>query len=164
VSREIRELVRRVSDANPLWGAPRIHGELLKLGIEVSQSTVGRLMPRRRKPPSPSWRSFLDNHVSDLASLDFFTIPTATFRVLFVLVVLRHDRRRVVHFNVTEHPTAEWAARQVVEAFQWDSASRYLLRDRDATYGVVFRRRVKGLGVEWAAFEARCNRSVNYAC
>ncbi len=92
----------------------RIHGELLKLGIEVSQSTVGRLIPRRGKPPSPSWRSFLDNHVPELASLDFFTI-TATFRVLFVGVVLRHDRRRVVHFNVTEHPTAEWTAQQVVE-------------------------------------------------
>ena len=148
MSREIRELVRRMALANPLSGAPRIHGELLKLRIEVSQSTVGRLMPRRRKPPSPSWRSFLDNHVSDLASLDFFTIPTATFRVLFVLVVLRHDRRRVVHFNVTEHPTAEWTAQQVVEAFPWDTAPRYLLRDRDATYGLVFRRRVKGLGIE----------------
>ena len=147
VSREIRELILRMAKANPLWGAPRIHGELLKLGIEVSQSTVGRLIPRRGKPPSPSWRSFLDNHVPELASVDFFTIPTATFRVLFVLVVLRHDRRRVVHFNVTEHPTAEWTAQQVVEAFPWDTAPRYLLRDRDATYGVVFRRRVKGLGI-----------------
>jgi len=133
--------------ANPLWGAPRIHGELLKLGIEISQRTVGRLMPTRGKPPSPTWRSFLDNHVSDLASVDFFTIPTVTFRVLFVLVVLRHDRRRIVHFNVTEHPTAEWTAQQMVEAFPWNTAPRYLLRDRDAAYGAAFRSRVKALGI-----------------
>jgi len=134
--------------SNPLWGAPRIHGELLKLGIDVSQRTVGRLMPKHRKPPSQTWRTFLENHASDLAALDFFTIPTVTFRVLFVLVVLRHDRRRVVHVNVTEHPTAAWTAQQVVEAFPWDSAPRYLLRDRDAIYGAPFRRRVTGLGIE----------------
>jgi len=148
VSAEIRALARRIAAANPLWGAPRIHAELLKLGIEISQSTVGRLMPKRIKPSSPSWRAFLDSHVHDLASVDLFTIPTATFRILFVLIVLRHDRRRIVHFNVTEHPTAEWAAQQIVEAFPWDTPLRYLLRDRDAIYGTAFSRRVKGLGIE----------------
>jgi hypothetical protein len=97
-----------MAEANPFWGAPRIHGELLKLGIEVSERTVSRLLPRRRKPPSQTWRAFLNNHVQDLVSIDFFTVPTATFWVLYVWVVLAHHRRRVVHFNVTEHPTALW--------------------------------------------------------
>jgi len=104
VSPEVRDLIRKMAESNSLWGAPRIHGELLKLGIKISERTVSRLMPRRRKPPSQTWRAFLDNHVQDLVSLDFFTMPTATFRVLFVLIVLAHHRRRVVHFNVTEHP------------------------------------------------------------
>ncbi len=111
---------------NPLWGAPRIHGELLKLGLDVSQRTVGRLMPRRAKPPSQTWRTFLENHVADLASVDFFVVPTVTFRVLFVFVVLLHRRRRVVHFNVTDSPTAAWTAQQIVEAFPHDSAPRFL--------------------------------------
>ena len=115
--REIRELIRRIANANILWGAPRVHGELLKLGINISERTVSRWMPRRRKPPSQTWRTFLDNHIGELVSIDFFTVPTATFRVLFVLVVLAHDRRRIVHFNVTEHPTAEWTSQQMVEAF-----------------------------------------------
>jgi len=109
-SPEIRALIRKMAAANPLWGAPRIHGELLKLGIEISERTVSRLLPRKRRPPSPSWKTFLDNHVSELVPVDFFTVPTATFRVLFVLVLLAHPRRRLVHFNVTEHPTAEWTA------------------------------------------------------
>lgn len=134
--------------ANPLWGAPRIHGELLKLGIDIAERTVSRLMPRQRKPPSQSWRTFLDNHLKELVSVDFFTVPTATFRVLFVFVVLSHDRRRVLHFNVTEHPTAEWTAQQIIEAFPEDRAPRYLLRDRDQIYGEDFRQRVKGMGVE----------------
>src|SRR6516165_7003857 len=112
MSRELRDLVCKMAEANPLWGAPRIHGELLKLGIEVSERTVSRLMPKRRKPPSQSWRAFLANHVNELISIDFFTVPTATFRVLFVLVVLAHHRRRVLHFNVTEHPTALWPWQQ----------------------------------------------------
>ena len=136
-----------MSVANPLWGAPRIHGELLKLGIEISQTTVATYMPRHRRPPSPSWRAFLDNHVKDLVSVDFFTVPSATFRVLFVFVVLAHDRRRVVHFNVTEHPSAEWTAQQVVEAFPWETAPRYLLRDRDGVYGDCFRRRLTGVPI-----------------
>jgi putative transposase len=113
---EIRDLIRRMSRANPLWGAPRIHGELLKLGLTVSQATVSKYMVRPRRPPSQAWRAFLKNHAKDLIALDFFTVPTATFRVLFVLVVLSHDRRRLMHFNVTEHPTAEWTARQLLEA------------------------------------------------
>ena len=103
---------------------------------------------RHRTPPSPTWRSFLDNHANDLVSLDFFTLPTATFRVLFVFIVLRHDRRRIVHFNVTEHPSAEWTAQQMVNAFPWDTAPRYLVRDRDQTYGAYFDSRVDGLGIE----------------
>ncbi len=146
--REVQALIVRMAQANPIWGAPRIHGELLKLGIEVSQRTVGRLMPKRRNPPSQGWRAFLDNHIKELIALDFFVVPTATFRVLFVLLVLAHDRRRVVHYNVTEHPSAEWTARQVVQAFTWDTAPRYLLHDRDSIFGALFRRRVKCMGIE----------------
>src|SRR5262245_9127631 len=134
--------------ANPLWGAPRIHGELLKLGIDIAERTVSRLMPKRRPQPSQTWRTFLANHVRDLVSIDFFTVPTARLRVLFVLVVLAHHRRRVVHFTVTEHPTAAWSAPQLVDAFPDDSAPAYLLRDRDQVYGQPFRHRVKGLGIE----------------
>ena len=111
-----------------MWGAPRIHGELLKLGIAVAQSTVARYLPRSRKPPSQTWRTFLTNHLAQTAALDFFTVPTATFRVLFVFVVLSHERRRVVHFGVTEHPTEEWTMQQMREAFPWDQAPRYVLR------------------------------------
>jgi hypothetical protein len=111
-----------MSLANPRWGAPRIHGELLKLGIEVSQGTVAKYMVRHRRPPSQTWRTFLRNHVKDLASTDFFVVPTATFRLLFVFVVLSHNRRRLVHFGVTSRPTAEWTAQQLMEAFPWDSA------------------------------------------
>jgi transposase InsO family protein len=144
---EIRSLIRRMATANPLWGAPRIHGELLKLGIEISETSVGKYMPRHRRPPSQSWRAFLENHVKDLVAIDFFTVPSATFHVLFVFIVLAHDRRRVLHFNVTEHPTAEWTAQQIVEAFPWDSTPRYLLHDRDAIFGSHFRQRVAGLEV-----------------
>jgi putative transposase len=137
-----------MAQANPLWGAPRIHGELLKLGIEVSERTVSRLMPKRRKPPSQTWRTFLDNHFREMISIDFMIVPTATFRVLFVFVVLAHHRRRVVHFNVTEHPTAAWTAQQIIEAFPEDTAPRFLLRDRDQIYGEEFRRRVSGMKIE----------------
>src|SRR6516162_1589979 len=147
ISRELRDLVCKMAEANPLWGAPRIHGELLKLGIEVAERTVSRLMPKRRKPPSQSWRAFLANHVNELISIDFFTVPTATFRVLFVLVVLAHQRRRVLHFNVTEHPTL-WTGQQIIEGFPEDTAGRYLLRDRDKVYGEEFRQRIRSLGVE----------------
>jgi putative transposase len=148
INAEIRALIARMAKANPLWGAPRIHGELLKLGIEVAERTVSRLMPRRRPQPSQTWRTFLDNHVRGLVSIDFFTVPTVRLRVLFVLVVLAHHRRRVVHFNVTEHPTAVWTAQQIVDAFPDDSAPAYLLRDRDQVYGQHFRHCVKGMGID----------------
>jgi len=147
VDAAIKALVRRMAAANPLWGAPRIHGELLKLGIDVAERTVSRLLSKRRSPPSQTWRTFLTNHVQDLVSIDFFTVPTARLRVLFVFVVLAHDRRRVLHFNVTEHPTAASTAQQIVDAFPDDSAPSYLLRDRDSVYAHVFRQRVKGMGV-----------------
>jgi putative transposase len=143
ISTELRDLIRRMSYANPLWGAPGIHGELLKLGVTVSQATVSKYMVRPRRPPSQAWRTFLKNHAQDLIALDFFTVPTATFRVLFVLVMLTHSRRRVVHFNVTEHPTAEWTARQLLEACAQEEAARYLIRDRDQVYGERFSRQAK---------------------
>jgi transposase InsO family protein len=142
---ELRELIAQMSRANPLWGAPRIHGELLKLGLTVSLATVSKYMLRDRKPPSQAWRAFLKNHARDLIALDFFTVPTATFRVLFVLVVLSHARRRLVHFNVTEHPTAEWTARQLLEACGPEEAARYLIRDRDKVYGERFSRQARML-------------------
>src|SRR3989442_701112 len=129
VNRQIRALVVRMARANPLWGAPRIHGELQMLGIDVAERTVSRLLPKRRSPPSQTWRTFLTNHVQDLVSIDFFTVPTARLRVLFVFVVLAHDRRRVLHFNVTEHPTAAWAAQQIVESFPDRSSPCDFLRD-----------------------------------
>src|SRR5216684_29502 len=148
VDPEITALVIQMAAANPLWGAPRIHGELLKLGIHVAERTVSRLLPKRRTPPSQTWRTFLTNHVRDLVSIDFFIVPTVRLRVLFAFVVLAHDRRRVLHFNVTEYPTAAWTAQQIVNAFPNDSAPSYLLRDRDQVYGEQFRRRVKGMRIE----------------
>jgi transposase InsO family protein len=147
VSQEARDLIRKMSMANPLWGAPRIHGELRKIGIEVSQATVAKYMVRQRKPPSQTWRAFLNNHVHSLVSTDFFIVPTINFRVLFVFLVLAHQRRRLLHFNVTAHPTAEWTAQQITEAFPWDSAPRYLLHDRDSIYGGPFRQRLRGMGI-----------------
>lgn len=144
---EVRELIRKMSLANSLWGAPRVHGELLKLGIEVCQATVGKYMARQRKPPSQTWRAFLNNHVQQLVSTDFFVVPTVTFRVLNVFIVLAHDRRRLLHFNVTAHPTAEWTAKQMVEAFPWEKAPRYLLHARDSIYEGSFRQRVRGMGI-----------------
>jgi putative transposase len=143
----IRTLVRQMAAANPLWGAPRIHGELSKVGVDVSERTVSRLVRRLHRPPSQTWRTFLTNHVGSLVSIDFFTVPTVTGRVLFVLIVLMHQRRRVVHFNFTEHPTAAWTAQQMVEAFPDETAPRWLLRDRDRIYGDGFRRRVAGMGI-----------------
>ena len=134
--------------ANVTWAAPRIHGELLKLGFEISERTVSRLMPKRTKKPSQTWKTFLTNHVGQLVSIDFFTVSTLQLGVLFVFVVLAHERRRLVHFNVTEHPTAEWTAQQVIEAFPEDAAPRYLIRDRDGVYGRHFRNRVEGMGIQ----------------
>ncbi len=147
VAKEIRDLIREVSLSNPLWGAPRIHGELLKVGIDVAQSTVAKYMVKGRRPPSQSWKTFLRNHAAGIASIDFFVVPTAAFRLLFGLVILRHDRRRLVHVAVTANPTADWIARQISEAFPWDTAPKYLVRDRDGIYGKVFKRRVRAMGI-----------------
>jgi transposase InsO family protein len=147
VSLETRELIRQMSKANPLWGAPRIHGELLKLGIEVSQATVAKYMSRQGKSPSQSWRTFLKNHVQQIVATDFLVVRTVSFRLLFVFVVVAHHRRHAIHFNVTAHPTAEWTARQIAEAFPWDSAPGYLLRDRDCIYGAAFQQRVAEMGI-----------------
>jgi putative transposase len=156
VSIEVRALIKKMSEANPFWGAPRIHGELMKLGLEISERTVSRLLPKDRKPPSQTWRAFLNNHLNDLVSMDFFAVPTVTFRVLFVLVVLSHSRRRVIHFNVTEHPTQFWTAHQTIEAFPEDRAPRYLLRDRDKIYGGSFQVRVRGMGIEQILTAPQC--------
>ena len=131
VPKETRDLIRSISRENPTWGAPRIDSELMKLGIKISEASVAKYMVRRSKPPSQTWRTFLQNHASQLASVDFFAVYTVWFEILFVFIVLAHDRRRVVHFNVTAHPTAEWTAQQMLEAFPFDTAPRYLLRDRD---------------------------------
>ena len=134
VPSDVRALIRTMSQANPLWGAPRIHGEILKLGIDVCQATVAKYMVRRRQPPSQTWRTFLANHIGQVMAADFFVVPTATRRLLFVLVILAHERRRVVHVAVTDHPTATWTVQQLREAFPWDRAPRYLLRDRDHAF------------------------------
>jgi transposase InsO family protein len=148
VAVDIRALIRHMHVANPLWGAPRIHGELQKLGLTISQTTVAKYLGRRDRPPSPTWRSFLRNQVSQPASIDFFTVPTATFRVLFVFVVLSHGRRRIVHVNVTAHPTAAWTAQQLREAWPWDTAPRFVIRDRDAIYGSDLQRAAQAMGIE----------------
>lgn len=148
VPREVRDLIRRMSSANPLWGAPRIVGELNKIGIDLPKSTVAKYMIRRKKSPSPTWNAFLKNHVKDIVAIDFFIVPTVRNRVLFVFLVLAHERRRVLHFNITTNPTAEWTTHQIVEAFPWDDAPRYMLRDRDGIYGERFQRRVRNMGIE----------------
>jgi transposase InsO family protein len=148
VPREVRDLIRRMSRENPLWGAPRIHGELLKLGIEVSQATVSKYIKNLPRPPSQTWLTFLRNHIDCSASMDFFVLPTATFRLLFVLIVLHHDRRRIVHIGVTAHPTATWIKQQMTEAFPWDTAPRYMIRDRDGVYGLEVRARIKAMGID----------------
>lgn len=145
--KKIRELIREVSIANPLWGAPRIHGGLLKLGFDVSQATVAKYMAKGRRPPSQSWKTFLRNHADGIAAVDLFVVPTVTFKLLFCFLILQHDRRRLVHFAVTSHPCAEWLARQIVEAFPWETTPDYLVRDRDGAYGGVFQRRLRGMGI-----------------
>jgi hypothetical protein len=120
-------------------------GELRKLGLTVAKSTVETYRPCVRKPSSPTWKTFLTTHVHDIVACDFFLVPTATCRVLFVFIMLAHERRRIVHCNITEHPTAQWTAQQIVEAFPWDTAPRYLLRDRDAIYSIVFQQRIKNI-------------------
>src|SRR4051794_27021349 len=148
VPRETRELIRRMSRENPTWGAPRIHGELLKLGIDIAESTVSKYLVRGRRPPSQTWRTFLQNHISGMVSVDFFTVPTVRFQVLYFFIVLAHERRRIVHVAVTLHPTAEWTVQQLREAFPWDSAPRYMLRDRDRVFGREFVEQVKAMGIK----------------
>jgi putative transposase len=155
VPKDIRDLIRTMSRDNPLWGAPRIHGELLKLGIDIGETSVSKYMVHHRKPPSQSWHTFLQNHAKDIVSVDFFTVPTVTYRVLYVFVILSNARRRIIHFNVTDSPTAIWTGQQVVNAFPWDTASRYMLRDRDKKYGDEFSRRVAGLDIKQVLIAAR---------
>ena len=147
VSGELRALIGEMSRANTLWGAPRIHGELLKLGFEVAQSTDARYMCRRLRPPSQSWRTFLKNHADGIAAVDLFVLPTIAFQILYCLVIVRHGRRHWVSFGVTANPNAEWIAGQITEAFPWDHAPRYLIRDRDTSYGAVFVRRLRAMGI-----------------
>jgi hypothetical protein len=147
VTVEIRQLIRQMSVANPLWGAPRIHGELLKLGIEVGQTSVAKYMVRRRGPPSQGWRTFLRNHADGIAAMDLFVVPTISFRLLYGLLIMGHGRRQLPWFGVTTHPTAEWIANQLTEACGWEQIPRYLVRDRDGAYGEIFIRRVRSIGI-----------------
>src|SRR5712692_5330734 len=147
VEMELRALIRRISIENPLWGAPRIHGELLKLGFEVAQSSVAKYMVKRRRPPSQGWRTFLHNHAPDIAAMDLFVVPTIGFDLLYAFIIVRLDRRDLVWINVTTTPTADWVARQLTEAFPWDGAPGYMIRDRDRIYGTVVTRRLRAMGI-----------------
>ena len=155
LDKEICDLIRKLSSENPLWGTPRIQAELHLLGYSVAESTVAKYRVRSTKPPSQTWKNFLKNHVGQIAAIDFFTVPTVTFRTLYCFIVLLHDRREVVHFNVTDHPTAVWTAQQMIEAFPEDTAPRFLLRDRDCIYGEDFGRRVAGMQIEEVLTAAR---------
>jgi hypothetical protein len=141
IETELRALIRQMSMENPLWGAPRIHGELLKLGIDIGQTSVAKYMARRRGPPSQGWKTFLRNHADGIAAMDLFVVPTISFRLLYGLLIMGHGRRQILWFGVTPHPTAEWIANQLTEACGWKQAPRYLIRDRDGAYGEVFVRR-----------------------
>ena len=147
ISSELRELIRRMSRENRLWGAPRIHGELLKLRFEVAESTVSKYMIRHRGPPTQTWRTFLRNHADAIAAIDLCVVHTATFERLFALIVIGHGRRQLLWFAVTRHPTAEWLAQQIVEAFPWETAPAYLIRDNDGSYGQVFKSRLRSMGI-----------------
>src|ERR1700730_280797 len=147
IAADLRALIRRMNRENPLWGAPRIHGELLKLGFQVAQSTVAQYMVKRHGPPSQGWRTFLHNHAPDIAAMDLFVVPTIGFKLLYCIAIMRLDRRRLVWINVTTNPTAEWIARQITEAFPWDQAPRHLLRDRDRSYGAFVRRRLQAMRI-----------------
>jgi transposase InsO family protein len=144
---EIRRLILQMSLANPLWGAPRIHGELLKLGIEIGQTSVAKYMARRRAPPSQGWKTFLRNHADGIAAMDLFVVPTISFRLLYGLLIMGHGRRQILWFGVTAHPTAEWIANQLTQACGWEQIPRYLIRDRDGAYGEIFMRRVRSIGI-----------------
>ena len=144
---EIRELIHEISAANPLWGAPRIHGELLKLGIDVGQTTVAKYMMRRRRPPSQVWKTFVRNHADGIASMDLFVVPTISFRLLYGFLILQHRRRELLWLGVTAHPSADWIAHQLTEAYGWQQAPRYIVRDRDCVYGNAFIRRLRAMGI-----------------
>jgi transposase InsO family protein len=144
---EIRRLIREMSLANHLWGAPRIHGELLKLGIEVAQSTVAKYMVKGGRGRSQTWKTFLHNHAAGIAAMDFLVVPTVGFKLLFVLVILRHQRRKLISLTVTINPTAEWIARQITDAFPWNEAPNYLIRDRDGSYGHAVMGRLAAMGI-----------------
>src|SRR5687767_2123425 len=147
LSAEIRQLIREMSIANPLWGAPRIHGELLKLGIGVGQTSVSKYMVRTRRPPSQGWKTFLRNHADGIAAMDLFVVPTVSFRLLYGLLIMGHGRRQIVWLGVTAHPTAEWIANQVTQAYAWEQSPSYLIRDRDSCYDSVFTRRLRSFGI-----------------
>ena len=147
IEARLRALIRQMSMNNPLWGAPRIHGELLKLGFEVAQSSVAKYMVKRRGPPGQGWLTFLRNHAPDIAAMDFFVVPTIGFDLLYAFVVIRIERRDLVWINVTKNPTAEWVARQITEAFPWDGAPVYMIRDRDRIYGGILPRRLRAMGI-----------------
>jgi hypothetical protein len=147
IDADLRALIRRMSVDNPLWGAPRIHGELLKLGFEVAQSSVAKYMVKRCGPPSQGWCTFLRNHAPDIAAMDLFVVPTIGFDLLYALVIVRLARRDFIWINVTTHPTADWIARQITEAFPWNEAPRYLIRDRDRVYGLAVMHRLRAMGI-----------------
>src|ERR1700739_1231183 len=147
VETELRALIRRMSGENPLWRAPRIHGELLKLGFEVAQSSVAKYMVKRRVPPSQGWRTFLHNHAPHIAAMDLFVVPTIGFDLLYAFVIVRLGRRELIWINVTANPTAEWVVRQITAAFPWDGARHYIIRDRDRIYGAVLTRRLRAMGI-----------------
>src|SRR6201987_2955284 len=160
---EIRHLVLEAGLGNPLWGAPRIHGELLKLGIDVGQTTVGKYMAKGRRPPSQGWKTFLRNHADAITSMDLFVVPTVSFRLLYGFLVLRHCRRELLWLSVTAHPTAEWIARQLTEACGWQEAPRYIVRDRDGAYGEVFVLRLAAIGIRDRPISARSPWQNGYA-
>jgi hypothetical protein len=158
IEADLRALIRQMSTENLLWGAPRIHGELLKLGFSVAQSTVAKYMVKRRGPPSQGWRTFLRNHAPDIAAMDLFVVPTIGFDLLYAFVIVRLDRRDLVWINVTTNPTAEWVARQITEAFPWDTAPGYMIRDRDRIYGIVVTRRLRAMGIRDKPHQPRPGR------
>ena len=141
-------LIRRMWSANPTWGSPRIRDELAKLGLVASTATIRKYRPTFKGKPSQGWMTFLQNDAGSIAAMDFFVVPTVTFRLLYVLIIMHHDRRKVVHFNITDSPSAAWTAQQIVNAFPFDTAPKYLLRDRDSIYGSIFKHRVKGMGIQ----------------